>query len=238
MPLTESLNSRRPLPSARPASGSRLGPRTTSAITRTRISSMGPTLTGMLRSLRGSPPHGGVEILDLVDRTSVDARGQVLPAVVADDEHDVALVQLAGDAHRDRRDGARGDAGEDALLVEQPARPDDRVAVGDEDLPVQQAQVDDRRDEAVVERAQALHGLALHGLRGHDLDRVAELLLEAPAVAHQRAARAEAGDERRDVAVELLEDLDRGALVVGARVRRVAVLVRHVVRGVLLGHLQ
>ena len=36
---------------------------------------------------------------------------------------------------------------------------------------------------------------------------VAELLLEAPAVAHQRAAGAEAGDERGDLAVELLEDL-------------------------------
>src|SRR4051794_39692180 len=170
MPLTESLNSRSPLPSARPASGSRLGPRTTRAITRTRTSSMGPTLTGMLRSLPGgSPPDGGVEILDLVDRTSVDARGQVLPAVVADDEDDVALVQLAGDAHGDRRDRARRDAGEHALLVEEPARPDDGVVVRDEDLPVEQAQVDDRRDEAVVERAQALDRLALHRPRPHQL---------------------------------------------------------------------
>src|SRR3954469_12653117 len=181
MPLTESLNSRRPLPSALPSSGSRLGPRTTRAITRTMTSSMGPTLMpGIFRSLPGSsPPDGGVEILDLGDRTSVDARGQVFPAVVADDEHDVALVQLAGDAHRDRGDGARGDAGEDALLVEQPARPDDRVVVGDEDLPVEQREVDDRGDEAVVERAQALHGLALHRLGGHDAHALA-LLLQAP----------------------------------------------------------
>src|SRR3954463_10302012 len=53
------------------------------------------------------------------------------------------------------------------------------------------------------------------------LKRGAELLLEAAAVAHQRAARAEAGDERVDAAVELLEDLGRRALVVGARVREV-----------------
>src|SRR4051794_38289449 len=130
------------------------------------MSSMGPMLTGMMRSLRGSsPPDGGVEILDLVDRTSVDAGREVFPAVVADDEDDVALVELAGDAHGDGGDRPRGDAGEDALLVEEAPRPHDRVVVGDEDLPVQQPEVDDRRDEAVVERAQALHGLAPHRAR-------------------------------------------------------------------------
>src|SRR5215210_5672577 len=178
-PLTESLNSRMPLPSARPASGSRFGPRTIRAIARTRMSSMGPTLKGMFSSLPGdSPPHGGVEVLDLLDRTSVDPRGQVFPPVVADDEDDVALVELPGDAHGDRGDGPRGHAGEDPLLVEQAPRPDDRVVVRDEDLPVEQPEVDDRRDEAVVERAQPLHGLALHRLGGDDLDRVAQLLLE------------------------------------------------------------
>ena len=85
------------------------------------------------------PPDGRVEVLDLVDRQRVDAAGQVLPAVVADDEDDVALVHLAGDAHRDRGDRAGRDAGEQALLVEQLARPHDRVAVGDEDLAVEQA---------------------------------------------------------------------------------------------------
>ena len=85
--------------------------------------------------------------------------------------------------------------------------------VGHEDLAVEQREVDDRRDEAVVERAQALHRLALHRLGGDDLDRVAELLLEPAAVAHQRAAGAEAGDERADL-VELLEDLERRAVVV------------------------
>ena len=129
-----------------------------------------------------------------------------------------------------RRDRAGRDAGEHALLVEQLARPDDRVAVGDEDLAVQQREVDDRRDEAVVERAQALDRLALHRLGRDDLDAVAELLLEAPAVAHQRAARAQAGDERVDLAVELLEDLERRAVVVRERVGLVAVLVGHVVR--------
>src|SRR5712664_1900454 len=105
------------------------------------------------------PPDGRLEILDLVDRHGVDAAREVLPAVVGDHEDDVALVELAGDPHGDARDRAAGDSREQALLVEQPARPDDRVAVGDEDLAVEQREVDDRRDEAVVERAQALHGL-------------------------------------------------------------------------------
>ena len=98
-------------------------------------------------------------------------------------------------------------------------------------------EIDDRRDEAVLERAQALDGLALHRLGGDDLDVVAELLLEPAGVAHQRAAGPEPGDERGDL-VELLEDLERGAVVVRQRVRLVAVLVGHVVRGVLLGHVE
>src|SRR4051794_31583065 len=102
--------------------------------------------------MSGSPPDGRVEVRDLVDRQGVETRGQVLPAVVADDEDDIALVELVRDPDGDRRDRAGRDAREDALLVEQPAGPDDRVAVGDEDLPVQQGEVDDRGDEAVVER--------------------------------------------------------------------------------------
>src|SRR6266571_1566284 len=117
-----------PLPTARPASGSFLGPSTT-------ISSSGPTWKGI------SPPHRGVEVLHLVHRQRVDAAGEVLPAVVGHDEDDVALVELAGDPHRHRRDGPGRNAGEDALVVEQLAGPDDRVAVGDEDLAVQDRDV-------------------------------------------------------------------------------------------------
>jgi hypothetical protein len=86
--------------------------------------------------------------------------------------------------------------GEDALLVEQPARPHDRVVVGDEDLPVQQREVDDRRDEAVVERAQALHGLALHRLGGDDLHAVAELLAQRRPLPISVPPVPEAGHER------------------------------------------
>src|SRR5262249_42573944 len=84
------------------------------------------------------PPNRRVEVLDLLDRLRVDAGGEVLPAVVGDDEDDVAALELAGDAVGDRGDRTGGDAGEDALLVEQLLRPDDRVAVGDHDLAVEQ----------------------------------------------------------------------------------------------------
>src|SRR5439155_12461975 len=145
----------------------------------------------------GSPPYSRVNVFDLVDGQRVDAAREVLPAVVGHDEHDVALVQLAGDAHGDARDGAARDASEDALLIQQPACPRDRVAVGDEDLAVQQREIDDRGDEAVVQRAQPLHRLALHRLGRHDLDGVAERPLQPPARAHQGAAGAQPGDECR-----------------------------------------
>src|SRR3954451_23425256 len=147
-PLSDSLNSRMPFPSERPTSGSFFGPSTMSAMARTRTSSMGPTFgirpptyrSYMNLRLPGSPPQRRLQRLDLLDRLGVDAARQVLPAVVGHDEHDVALVELARDAVRDARDGPRRDAGEHALLVEQLARPDDRVGVGDEDLAVQQRQ--------------------------------------------------------------------------------------------------
>src|ERR1700694_4825138 len=58
---------------------------------------------------------------------------------------------------------------------------------------------------------------------------IPELLLQAPAGAHQRAPRAQPRDERRDL-VELFEDLDGGAVVVRVRVGLVSVLVGHVQR--------
>src|SRR5688572_5975552 len=93
----------------------------------------------------------GALLLELLDRLVVDTRAQVLPAVVGSDEDDIALVELLRHAHADRGDRAGGHAYEEALLLHQLLRPDDRVAVRDEDLPVQQREVDDRRDVAVLE---------------------------------------------------------------------------------------
>src|SRR3954468_14739576 len=75
------------------------------------------------------------------------------------------------------------------------------------------------------------------GSAGADLHAVPELLLEPATVAHQRPAGAQAGHEGGDL-VELLEDLERRAVVVRVRIGRVAVLVGHVVRRVGLRHLQ
>ena len=92
-----------------------------------------------------------------------------------------------------------------------------------------------RRDVAVVEVAQPLDPLAERRLDGDHLDRRV-LLLEEPAGAHQRAARAEAGDEVGDLRA-VAPDLRAGALVVRARVGVVAVLVEEVPLGVLGGQL-
>src|SRR5471032_1991176 len=59
------------------------------------------------------PPQRALEVLDLVEGPRVEAAREVLPAVVGDDEDDVALVELAGDPHGDARNRARGDARED-----------------------------------------------------------------------------------------------------------------------------
>ena len=93
--------------------------------------------------------------------------------------------------------------------------------------------VEHGRDVALVEVAQALDPLAERRLDGDDLD-VRVLLLEEPARAHQRAARAEAGDEVGDLRA-VLPDLRAGALVVGAGVGVVAVLVEEAPLGVLGG---
>ena len=97
--------------------------------------------------------------------------------------------------------------------------------------------VDDRRDEAVVERAQALHGLALHRLGGDDLDaspssslKRRPLPISVPPVPRPATKAA--------IVVELLEDLGRRAVVVGGRVGLVAVLVGHVVARVGRGHVE
>src|SRR5205085_11245355 len=86
----------------------------------------------------GRLPEGGrlERALELLERPRVDARAEVLPAVVGDDEDHVALVELVRRAHRDRGHGTRRDADEQALLGEQLLGPDDSVTVGDEDLAV------------------------------------------------------------------------------------------------------
>ena len=95
----------------------------------------------------------------------------------------------------------------------------------DEVLRVEQRRIEDLGDEPLVERAQALDLLAGKRLGCDDPD--ARLVLaQVPRDAHQRPARPEAGDEDVDLGA-VGEDLGAGRLLVGPRVRLVAVLVRH-----------
>ena len=130
-----------------------------------------------------------------------------------------------GEAARDVRDRSRGDAGEQALVLEQVAHARDRLRVRDEHLPVELRHVEDRRHVAVLERAEAHHRIARQRLRRGD-DDVRPALAQPRARAHQRAARAEPRDEHVDP-VERRDDLGAGAFVVRARVRFVRVLERH-----------
>ena len=83
--------------------------------------------------------------------------------------------------------------------------------------------IEDRRDVAVFEVPQPFNPLAERRLDGDDLD-VGVLLFQVPPRTHQRAARAEAGDEVGDLG-NVAIDLRTGALVVRHRVRIVRVLV-------------
>ena len=95
------------------------------------------------------------------------------------------------------------------------AGPDDRVAVGDHDLAVDQAEVDDRRDEAVVERAEPMHHLALHRLGGDDQG----LGIVPPSSRRPLPIRVPPVPSPPTNAVhlvELFEDLDRRPLIMSA----------------------
>src|SRR5579875_3268720 len=157
------------------------------------------------------PPDGRVEIgLQLVQRSGVDPAGEVLPPLVGDDEDYVALLQLFGDPHRHPGNRPRGGAGKQPFLLKQLAGEADRVLVGDKDLPVEQGEVDDRRDEPFVKGAQPLHRLPRHRLGGNDLHLVAKGLLQPSAATHQRPAGAKAGDKGAHL-LKGLDDLQGGA---------------------------
>ena len=76
-------------------------------------------------------------LFDLVEVVGPGAGGQVLPAAVADDEDDHALVDLLGDAGRAGDGRAGRDAGEHADLGQAPS-PLDRLAGPHDPLAVEQ----------------------------------------------------------------------------------------------------
>ena len=136
------------------------------------------------------------------------------------------MFQRAGDYR------AGGYAGKDALLVHQLPGHIEGIEAVDQQAVVQQADVQDGGDEAVLKAAQAGDEVVRFGGDGDYFD-VAAVFLETAGVAHQRAAGAEAGHEHINVG-QVGHDFLPGAGVMGFGVAFVAVLVQHqVVVGVL-----
>ncbi len=149
---------------------------------------------------------------------------------------DRALVHGGRHLGRPGQDRPRRQAGEDAQLGQAPG-PLDRLVEAHDEAPVEDVGVEDRRDVALVQRAEALHVLPRRGLDGHD-PHAGLALLQVPADAHQRAAGAEAGHEGVDLGA-VGPDLGARPLVVGLGVGGVAVLVEEddvALLGQLLGH--
>jgi hypothetical protein len=129
------------------------------------------------------------------------------------------------------QDRAGGDAGEDALELEQLTRTAYGVPRPHREPCVDQLGVIELGHEALVEVAQSVDELAVARLGRDDPHRRLRLS-EEPADAHQGAGGAETRDEvgdRRQVG----QDLRAGALLVRESVGGVAVLVEHHPVGVL-----
>ena len=132
-------------------------------------------------------------------------------------------------------DGARRDTCEDAFHLGQFAGGLQGFRRPDQELPVEDLRIEDRRDEALVQRAQPVDEVAELRFGRDDLD-VRVVLAKTLAASHQGAARAETGDEVGHLG-QILDDLRAGSLVVGQGVVRVAVLERHEVGVLRRSHL-
>src|SRR5947207_9077236 len=178
------------------------------------------------RRARSPPADATLEVAGhLVEIAGERAGAEVLPATVREQGDDRSRRHLLGLTRRRHEDRAARRATEDALSLDEVAERCDRVLVADEVFRVEHRRIEDLRDEALIERTQALDQLAGEWLGGDDPD----ARLGAPQVspdAHQRPARAESGDEHVDLRA-IGEDLRAGRLLVGPRVGLVPVLVRH-----------
>ena len=143
-------------------------------------------------------------------------------------------------AHESRAGGA---AGEDPLLAREPARGEERVAVGDADPLVDDLQVDrvrprvlaDPLDEVRVKLRVVLRRVDRPlGVDADDLH-LGLSLVEPAADAGDRAAGADGDDDRVQLPARLLPDLRRGDVVVRLWIRHVRVLVGLEAAGDLLG---
>ena len=171
----------------------------------------------------------------------VEELREIAAAAVGDRGQDRRLgaEPLRGLEHREHRRPARA-AGEDPLLPREAACGQERVAVGDAHVLVDDRRVEARRvgvladplDEIRVHRAAGVD----RALRvGADDQQVGVLLLQVARDPGDRAARADADHHRVHLAAGLLPDLRAGRPVMGVSVALVGVLVGLVPAGDLLG---
>src|SRR5699024_2466956 len=114
---------------------------------------------------RSRPELAFESLLGLVDGALVRSRGEVLPATVGDDEHDIGTLARLDRLRRLCESGVQDrtarQAGEQAFCVEQLAYAADRVAGPDGEPRVDEGLVVELGHEALVEVAQPVHQLAV-----------------------------------------------------------------------------
>ncbi len=148
--------------------------------------------------------------------------------------HDQLARHLRPPRHLQRRRQRRAgtDADGDSLLPREPARPCEALVVRDLDDLVGEAHVHDRRHEAgadALQRVQPRSAAGQHGarLRLHRHHAQAgPARLQRLRAAGERAAGADAGDDRVHLAVGVVPDLLGGRAAMDRRVGGVAELVR------------
>src|ERR687895_614579 len=155
-----------------------------------------------------------------------EALGEVLVGTVAKDSDDRPRLYLPRDLERSRDRRAGREADEDSFLARHPL--DHLVGVLGSRRPilVGDGRVVDGGHEGAIHVLHAFKAVESRvGFEGNGLY-CWVVLLETRRRTDEGAARAEPGDEVRDLAVRLLPDLRRRRFVVRARVGGVGVLVR------------
>src|SRR5215470_232775 len=175
----------------------------------------------------------------MIDGPFLSETQVALAGIRQDGEDELLGPHRGGDLTRGPDRGPRGDAGEDALLACEPARPRRRVLVLYGDDAIDDRAIQNARDEGGADALDPVRSRRTSGehrrlrrLDG-DEDDSRNLLLEHLADAGQRAAGSDAGDERVQAASHGAQDLQRGRATVDGGIRGVLKLLRHEIAGML-----
>ena len=173
------------------------------------------------------------EVAVLAHPRVVEDLGDVGPAAVGDDRRHqrVGVVELAGDRQRRAQRGPGRAAGEQALARDQAPGGQERVAVADRDVAVDERRVEGLRPEVLADPLDAVRVDRAAGVDralrvGADHLDVGVLLLEVAADAGDRAAGADRDHQVGDPAAGLAPELGAGRAVMRLGVGLVEVLVR------------